>query len=352
MQYTTSASQASPITIKTLDSTAIDRWDSYVQTAAEATFFHKAGWATVLSQGLGHRTYYLYAEQDGRIRGVLPLGHIESLLFGNSLISTPFCVYGGAVADTAKIRTTLEDKAAALASELAVDYLELRNRTYAREDWPTKDLYVTFRKSIAADPEVNMKAIPRKQRAVVRKGLQAGFAAELDNEIDRFFFAYSTSVRNLGTPVFPRRFFVLLKRIFADDCEIMTVLKDGRIVSSVMSFYFRNEVLPYYGGGTDEARVLKANDFMYWELMRRAGERGIEVFDYGRSKRGTGAYDFKRNWGFEPEPLAYQYHLVNSTSVPDINPLNPKYRLFINVWKHLPLPLANSLGPLISRNLG
>lgn len=143
-----------------------------------------------------------------------------------------------------------------------------------------------------------------------------------------------------------------LKQEFGDACEVLTVEREGRVVASVMSFYFRDEVLPYYGGGTDEARDVKGNDFMYWDLMRRAAERGLHWFDYGRSKVGTGSYSFKKNWGFEPQPLAYEFHLVKAKDLPDVNPLNPKYRLFIEVWKRLPLGVSQRLGPLIAKNLG
>jgi FemAB-related protein (PEP-CTERM system-associated) len=133
---------------------------------------------------------------------------------------------------------------------------------------------------------------------------------------------------------------------------VLTVLHEGEVISSVLSFYFRDEVLPYYAGDREDARHLAANDFKYWELMRRACERGYRLFDYGRSKRGTGQFDFKKNWGFEPQALHYEYFLVSAPRVPEHNPANPKYRLFIEMWKRLPTPVANALGPHIVKNLG
>ncbi len=156
----------------------------------------------------------------------------------------------------------------------------------------------------------------------------------------------------LGTPVFSRRLFTVLRDEFGDDCRILTITKDGRTVASVMNFYFRDEVLPYYGGGTSEARALKGNDFMYWELMRRSAEEGIRIFDFGRSKQGAGSYSFKKNWGFVPEPLHYEYHLVKAKEVPEVNPNNPKYQMFIKLWRKLPLGMTQWLGPHIVRNLG
>jgi FemAB-related protein (PEP-CTERM system-associated) len=341
------------LTVKPLDAAATGRWDAFVAACPHASFFHRAGWKAVLERAFGHRAYFLYAERGGVIEGVLPLGHVRSRLFGHYLSSTPFCVSGGVAAATPAAAAALERKAEALALELGVDYLEYRNRVPCHPDWPRKDdLYVNFRKEIHPDPEKNLAAIPRKQRAMVRKGIDAGLRSEIDDGVTRFYDAYSRSVHKLGTPVFAKGYFEVLRGVFGGDCEILTVTQGGRVISSVLSFYFRDEVLPYYGGGGEAAREVKGNDFMYWELMRRAAERGIRIFDYGRSKVGTGSYSFKKNWGFQPEPLHYEYRLIKAAAVPDVNPLNPKYRLFINLWKRLPLGVTRLLGPHLVKNLG
>jgi FemAB-related protein (PEP-CTERM system-associated) len=331
-----------------------DEWDAFVRRCPSATFFHRAGWRQVIQQSLGHRAYYLYAERKGAIEGILPLVHVKSPLFGNSLSSLAFCVYGGPVATDDTVLDALDRAARELADRLDVGHVEYRHvvpRSYAGAVEKC-DLYVTFRKSIDSDPEKNMLAIPRKQRAMVRKGQKLGLQCEVDSDCKRLHTIYGESVRNLGTPVFPRRFFDALKREFGDDCEVLVIIHAGKPVSAVMNFYFRDEVLPYYGGGTAQARELAANDFMYWEVMRRACERGYRLFDFGRSKRNTGAFAFKKNWGFSPQPLSYQYIMRRGDRPPDVNPLNPKYRLFIEVWKRLPLPVANLVGPHIARQLG
>lgn len=343
---------AKPV-VREMTPSVIARWDAFVMQCPQATFFHRAGWKEVIERAFGHRSHFLYAERNGNIEGVLPLAHVSSLLFGNTLASLPFCVYGGVVATTSEAREALDKAAQALATKLGVECLEYRNLTPQHVDWPRKDLYVTFRKPLDADPEVNMNSIPRKQRAMVRKGIANGLVGEIDTQVDRFYEAYAQSVHALGTPVFSKRYFKILTEVFAKDCDILTILsKEGELVGSVMNFYFRDEVLPYYGGGTDKARQLAGNDFMYWELMRRSCERGVRLFDYGRSKQGTGAYSFKKNWGFEPTPLHYEYFLVKAASVPDINPLNPKYQMFIKLWKKMPLSMTKIIGPYIVKNLG
>jgi FemAB-related protein (PEP-CTERM system-associated) len=229
----------------------------------------------------------------------------------------------------------------------------MRGSSQSRGDWPTKSgVYAIFRKPIEPTVEANLKSVPRKQRAMIRKGVQNGLQSEIDGDVGRLHRIYAESVHNLGTPVFAKTYFRILREEFADTSDILTVTYKGEAVAAVLNFYFRDEVLPFYGGGTGPARELAANDFMYWEVMRRACERGYRLFDFGRSKIGTGAYAFKRNWGFEPTPLVYQFRLTAKQNVPDLNPLNPKFAFFVAAWKRLPLPLANRLGPLIVKGIG
>jgi len=342
--------------VKLLDSGAVDsvaRWNSFVYSCNEATFFHRAEWQDVIREVFRHKTYFLYAETHGEIIGVLPLAHVNSFLFGNSLISLPFAVYGGVACANPEAAALLEHEAQALARKLEVGHLELRNVSSRHADWPTQELYVTFRKEILPDIEANMLAIPRKQRAMVRKGINNGLTSALDPNADRFFKLFADNVHRHGTPALPKRYFDTLMRVFGNDCEVLTVCSpDGQALSSVLSFYFRDEVLPYYAGDDESARQFAANDFKYWELMRQSCERGLKVFDYGRSKKGTGPYSFKKNWGFEPQQLHYEYCLFKRDSIPQNNPSNAKYKLFIEAWRRLPIGVANALGPLIVRNLG
>ena len=282
-----------------------------------------------------------------------PAAEVKSRLFGHALVSLPFCVYGGPACDDAEAAKGLLVAAEALGRELRAEYVELRNPLPLSDDWARQDLYVTFRKALAPDAEANLLAVPRKQRAMIRKGAKHGLVSTIDSDTRRFFALYADNVHRHGTPPFSRRYFERLFATFGADCEVLTVVDArGVPVSSVLSFYFRDGVLPYYAGDSVDARDLAANDFKYWELMRRASERGLKTFDYGRSKRGTGSFDFKKNWGFEPTPLAYEYRLLTRDSVPENNPLNPKYRALIAVWRRLPRPLVNAVGPLIVRGLG
>lgn len=333
------------------------RWDDFVRRSPSGTFYHLSGWRDIIESQLGHPSYYLVCEANGELQAILPLAHLHSMLFGSALISMPFLVYGGPVAASAEAAKRVIDYACELARELEVDQLELRNLRDEdfhghADDWIRGSTHVTFRKSIDPDPDVNLKAVPRKQRAMIRKGMQAGLSWELDDDVSRLYPAMLECKRNLGTPFFGRRYLQAIKDRFGDQVEILTVLRKGETVCSVMSFRYADQILPYYGGGGDLARIYKGNDFMYWCVMEKAAREGVRTFDYGRSQVDGGAYRFKKHWGFEPEPLAYRHFLVKAPKLPRLNPSNPKYRLAIRLWQRLPLGVAALLGPPIAARLG
>jgi len=340
------------LVVKQLDDRDHTSWDSFIRQSPDGTFYHLTGWKRLFENELKLETHYLYCEIGGEFVAVLPLARVKSWLFGDALISLPFLVYGGPVATNEQALDKVVDAARNLAEELCVDYLELRNQTPLAGDWQTKETYVTFRKSMDPDPEANLMAIPRKQRAMIRKGIKAGLRAEIDQDTDRLYSTMLECKRNLGTPFFGHSWLRAIKEEFGDQVNITTITHDGRTACSVMSFRFEDEILPYYGGGGVLARDLKGNDFMYWAVMEKACQEGVKIFDYGRSSVGSGAYRFKKHWGFEPTPLAYEYHLVKKSEMPNLNPSNPKYEALISLWKRLPLSVAGMLGPPIARRLG
>lgn len=330
-------------------------WDAFVMAHPDGSFFHRVGWRRVIEAAFGNRAHFLLAERDGAICGVLPLVHVRSRLFGrNTLVSTPFCVYGGPIGDDAAV-AALIGTATRLMREVGARSCELRtiDDAISLPDWQeAPPLYDTFRKAISLDEDACLKSIPRKQRAVVRKGIDSGLTSKIDHDWKGFFRLYAESVHNLGTPVFPARYFRLLLEAFGDDAEILTVFDGPAALCAVLSFRHKREILPYYAGGGIAARAKGGHDFMYWQVMRRAITLGLDQFDFGRSKRDTGPHKFKSNWGFTPAPLKYRFLLQPGTTMPDTNPLSSKYRRKIELWKRLPLPVANALGPMIVRGLG
>src|SRR5262249_45183774 len=255
------------------DPARVARWDAFVATCPEATFFHRASWRGVLADSFGHRPHYLVAEGAGGIRGVLPLARQQSLLFGDALISTPFCVYGGVAAADPDARAALEQAAVELGERLGVDHVEFRNPAPRRDDWVRRDLYATFRRAIHAEPERNLLGIPRKQRAEVRKGIERRLVTRSGRDagdVDACWSLDARSLHRLDRPVYARRYFHDLARAFGEDCECFFVLRDGRPIASLLNFYFRGEVLPYYAGSDGAGRDGEVHPFMYWSLMNHA----------------------------------------------------------------------------------
>ena len=331
------------------------RMAAFVAGCADATAFHRPEWLDAVERACGHDVHVLIAETAGEIVAMLPLNAVHSPLFGRALVSTGFAVDGGVIGDRAQV-PALAEAAVRLAARLSCPSLELRGGPLPEGGgWHHKtESHAGFVMPLAADDDAQLTAIPRKQRAEVRKGLANAMTVRIGRDAtDRamHYAVYAESVRNLGTPVFPRALFDAVLDAFGDDADILTVLDGDRAVASVLSLYHRGAVMPYWGGGIADARRLRANDVMYYALMCHARARGCDRFDFGRSKTDSGAYHFKRNWGFAPAPLAYAQWSADGVGLRDVNPLSPKYRAKIALWQKLPLAIANRLGPLIAAGL-
>lgn len=340
-----------------LDDAQVRAIEAYVAAHPLGSAFHRPAWSRAVEQGCGQTAHYLVAGADGAIRGLLPLTEMHSPLFGRALVSAGFAVGGGPIGDDAEAIDALAAAAWSLAERLSCPSIELRGgERPSGEGWQVEEgTYAGFERPLAHDDEAELLAIPRKQRAEVRRAQTFDLAISTGTgERDRadHYAVYAESVRNLGTPVFPKPLFAAVLDQFGGDADILTVSHEGRPLSSVLSLYHKGVVMPYWGGGTRSARTWRANDMMYYALMLHARARGCRNFDFGRSKFGTGAFAFKKNWGFEPQPLAYCTRSLDGRGGREINPMSPKYRLQVALWQRMPLGIANWLGPWIARGLG
>lgn len=328
-------------------------WDAFVRAHPDGSFFQLSGWRDVTQATFGHESYPLTVERGGELRAVLPLTQVKSRLFGHALIGAGFCVGGGPLAADDDALCEILDQAEHLGRKLGVDYIELRDTPTAAAGWSARDdLYAYFARPTAPAEADNLLQLPRRKRQVLRKVIASGLTTTIDADLDDFYPLYCRNMHKHGTPALPRRYFERLRTVFGEACEILTVREGDKPVSSVVSFYFKDRVMPYYMGARPEARELASNDLMYWTLMRDGIARGYPLFDFSRSKVGTGPYDFKRLWGFEPRPIVHQYRLLGTDKLPNVNPTNPRYATFIHAWQLLPLAIANGISPLLSRSLG
>jgi FemAB-related protein (PEP-CTERM system-associated) len=330
------------------------RIEAFVAAHPGGTPFHRPLWLQAVAAGTGNPALALIAERCGAIVAHLPLSEIHSPIFGRLLASSGFAVDGGLLGDGHGIVAAAEE----LALRRSCPAIELRGGALpqGRAGWTLRaEAHCGFVAPLAVDDEAQLQSIPRKQRAEVRKGLAEMLEVETGtSERDRaaHYVVYAQSVRNLGTPVFPRALFDAVLDGFGADADILTVRHAGEPIASVLSLYHRGAVMPYWGGGTRTARDLRANDRMYFELMLHARRRGCNRFDFGRSKTHSGAWHFKRNWGFEPAPLTYAVWTAPGAEPRDADPTSGRHSLPVAVWQRLPLGIANWFGPLIAKGLG
>ncbi len=347
----TSKFAPAPVLIRSLDAEQTGAWDDFVWRHPEATFFHLTGWMRVIAETFRYAPRYLYATRGEGVTGVLPLFETDNWLQGKCLISTPMAVYGGICAEDEPSRAALLEAAIQLAHRENVQHLELRQRageTFA--GFRSNALYSSFCGKLETDPEVLLKRLPRDTRYMIRKAQKKGLEVVRGAEQVRLFYnLFVQSMRRLGTPTFPLRLFENLVDEFKALVDITVLYSGNAPVAGVFSFRYRDTILPYYAGASPEAPGLAANNLLYWELMTQSAAEGLQWFDFGRSKKGTGAYAFKSQWSMDPQPLSYQLHLVKRKSIPNFTPLNPKFERAAQIWSKLPLGLTTRLGPHVVR---
>jgi FemAB-related protein (PEP-CTERM system-associated) len=324
-------------------------WDEFVRQHPHGSPFHLLAWRNSIQRTFGYEPRYLLAVEEGRVRGIMPLFLVSNPLMGRVLLSSPFAVYGGALTDGADAREALRKAVEALGQREKVQYVELRNGFEGQcLGFERVKRYVTFTQELSGTEETLLEGIPRKTRAAVRKSLKFDFTARSTRLFARFADLYLANLRRLGTPAFPDRHFANLLEEFGRAADVREMELDGKLAAAVFSFYFRDQILPYYGASDPVFNPQQPNNFMYWELMRWGLANDYKLFDFGRSKtQESGSFDFKAHWGMTMRELPYEILLVKRKELPNFSPNNPKFQVFIRIWQRLPLPLTRALGPVL-----
>lgn len=330
------------------------RRDAYVRTHARGTFFHLAGWRRMVQNVYGHEPLDVYAWRGERLVGVLPLMLCHGALGRRTLLSMPYAVYGGPLGDDVAIERALVEEGKRMAHELAAAYLELRCLRDPGLDLPKSQLYSTFIRELPTDPAQVLARMPKKARAEARKArdkhkLELGSGHWYLEDLQRMFLL---NKHELGSPGLPSAHFRGLLEQYERNVFVHLVRQGGTPLSAVMSFAHGDTLIAYYAGTTPGAdRAVSASNFMYLALQEWAVERGFRVFDFCRSRRDSGAFEFKRHQGFEPTPLEYLYHLEKSRHLPTFTPSNPRTKVLRAAWQQLPLWAARSLTDRLARYL-
>lgn len=328
-------------------------WDQFVLNRRDASGYHLSGWRRVFENAFGHETAYLAAREQGRIVGVLPLVLFRSRLFGRFAVSLPFVNYGGVCAEDDDVAQALVAKAAAVAEEQRLSHVELRHVARQLPQLPVRAHKVTMRLMLGDDPVRMWDGLDRKVRNQVRKAEKSGLTwrrggAEL---LDRFYEVFAVNMRDLGTPVYSKRFFEEVVASFPQTATVCLVDHGDRTVAGAIALSHRDVLEVPWASSLREFRSQCPNNLLYWKIIEHGIDTRHASLDFGRSTPNEGTYHFKEQWGARPEPLFWEYVMLGARGLPNLSPSNPKYRAAIEVWTRLPVGLTKLIGPHIVRSI-
>jgi serine/alanine adding enzyme len=328
--------------------------ERFVNKSAMSSAYHDYRWITVIEKSFGHKCFYLVSEDyDGHITGTLPLVHLNSLFFGNFLVSMPYFNYGGVCAESLPARDLLLDEAIRTARGLGASHMEFRQELPLENGFPVKTSKVSMRLALPSSEKDLWTSFPSKLRSQIRKPQKEGMTVRIARHevLENFYRIFSINMRDLGTPVYPKHFFRNILDHFPENSWICTVSAGATPVASGFLLGFKGNLEIPWASSIREYNRLGPNMLLYWSCLEFACNRGFRVFDFGRSTAGENTYRFKEQWGAVPYPMYWHYWMANEGPMPEINPRNRKYRFAIGMWKKLPVPVTRVFGPRIVRNI-
>ncbi len=342
-----------------MNATRIERWQDapawnrFVRAQAGWTHFHLYGWKHVMEREFGHECLYLaQLDSDNEIEGVLPLVRVKSRLFGHFLVSMPFLNYGGPLGSSGAVRN-LAEHAAGIASEQNADVLELRSRHELDLDLPVSHRKVTVVLDLPeGDPEPLWKSFKAKLRSQVRRPQKEGVEVRFGlDQIEPFFHVFCRHMRDLGTPAQPLSLFEAIAEVFGEDVWCGCAYLDEKPIASGLGFRWDNEVEMSWASALVEYNRIAPNMLLYWSFMEKAVSEAVNVFNFGRCSPGGGTHRFKLQWGSREEQLWWYQAKKSEESSGTPSPDDSKYSWGPRIWKRLPVPVANFLGPKVVRNI-
>lgn len=327
-----------------------DRWDQFVLSHAEGTNYHRWSWKHVFQEVFGWPAIYLLAEENGVVRGILPLIWQKCLL-RSYLSSMPHLKGGGIVADEPEIENLLFDSAVEAARRTNASYLELRHLRHHDLPLVPREDKVGAVLPIEADSEQRLRRLEKKTRNLVRKSLTFGLTAEFGGSalLTEFYDVYRHNMRDLGSPSYSRHYFSEILNRFPDETRICVVRLGNETVAAGFLLGFRKTLEVAWASSYRKFLALKPNMFLYWNVLTFAAEQGYEFLDFGRSSHGSGTYEFKLQWGAVPSNLSWGYWLNHGASVPSTR--QHGMQVASRMWQRLPLSVTNVLGPKLVKHI-
>lgn len=350
-EHALNGSSSDPVTVSDAGPSDAVEWNAFLQNSQSGSFYHDYRWREVNERLLGHRGLFLVARRQGAIRGLLPLVFVRSRLFGRILCSMPFVNFGGPIALDGDTLQALVTTALSLSSDRNADYLELRSAQELSVELPASLHKVSMTITLDPDPDTLWQGFRSKHRTQIRRAYKDGLSVICGHGelLDAYYDLYSAAWRDLGTPVYSKRYFRGILEAFPDETRIFVVQHRGHPVATAFNGYHRDTVEGMWAAVHPQARRLNPNYVLYWEMIRDACERGFGTYHLGRSTAGSGAEQFKEKWNASVQQLYWYYYMPDGGAMPSLNVDNPKYALAIKAWRRLPLAATRLIGPALAR---
>ena len=328
--------------------------DEFVSRRPDSKLCHLWAWGRMVREACGHGNCYLVAQEGSDIRGVLPLVHVRSRLFGNRLISQALGNYGGALGSEEAVEV-LYRAAVELARQRRCRTIEFRNVEPMPFELHVRTDKVAMRLELLDDPDAMWKSFSKDSgvRKMVRKGRKNGISVVQGGKelLDDFYRLYVIRMRQLGTPCYSMRIMRGFFECFPENAALFLARLGEKTIAGKLMLRYKNQVEAFYSSSLIEYNKLGTNHLMHWTAMEHFCRQGVTSFDFGRSTAGSGSYEFKKKWGCQEIPLHWQYWTDEGQEMASLSPSNPKYQRRIELWRKMPLWLTKLVGPVISRQL-
>lgn len=328
-------------------------WNEYFHHHPRAHFYYDFRWKDVFRESFGSKCFYLMAKEGGRVAGILPLVLMESRIMSPCLVSLPFLNYGGILADSDEAASFLLNNSVRLARELKAKYIEMRDLGKLGFFPETREHKVTMWLTLENSVEAQWLKLNAKIRNEVRKAEKSGLAIKTgkDELLDSFYKVFSRNMRDLGTPVIGKIFFKNILKHFPEESGIFITTLHNKPIAAAFSLSHNNSMEAPWASSIKEYNRTCPNEFIYWHMIKHAIEKKADRFDFGRCTKDSGTYRFKKQWAPEEKQLYWQYWESDGFRLPPEDPKKGRFGLLIQLWKRLPLCVANSIGPGIARHL-
>ncbi len=366
---------ATPVRIEFLKKDKEVLWDEYVLNNPQGTPYHLSGWRRAIERAYGHTSYCLVAlrssadsfgKAHSTIVGVLPLIRLRHFIFGNSLVSMPFCDLAGVIADNGTIETELLQRAIQLARELHCRVIELRHTSprvcFSEGEYlfgseqvqiVTKRHKVRMLREVASSSEDLMRSFKAKLRSQIRRPIKDGLYAVVGEIelLDDFYDVFARNMRDLGSPVHSKQFIRTVFNEFPERSKFVIVYYEKRPLACSMMIGCGDTLENPWASALHQYSRMSPNMLLYWKMLEYACDNGYAYFDFGRSSPGEGTYRFKEQWGARPSPLHWDYVIAGKFSVPGEEEGKGR-RIAAACWRRLPVPITRLIGPPIRKHIG